>query len=78
MRKISYLAPASAAVHLLSFVLMLYQVEPFYTFFFQLAWWSYILVLAGLNESRHGNAVLLRGRGELFWLAGISVGAWLG
>ncbi|UCF38245.1 MAG: hypothetical protein JSU96_05180, partial [Acidobacteriota bacterium] len=47
-------------------------------FFFQLAWWSYILVLAGLNESRHGNAVLLRGRGELFWLAGISVGAWLG
>lgn len=49
---------AAAAVWLVSFVLMLRRVEPFYTQFYSIAWWCYILLLAVRNERRVGASLL--------------------
>ncbi|HEY3131824.1 MAG TPA: hypothetical protein VGL91_20380 [Acidobacteriota bacterium] len=43
---------AAPLVLLVSFLLMLRRVEPFYTNFYSIAWWCYILWLASRNELR--------------------------
>ena len=52
-RILMFLAPAAWVV---SFALMLNRTEPFYTHFYSIAWWCYILLLASLNEIRAGDS----------------------
>ncbi len=47
-----FLSFAAPLVLLVSFLLMLSRVEPFYTNFYSIAWWLYILWLASRNELR--------------------------
>ncbi|HEY2932556.1 MAG TPA: hypothetical protein VGK99_12500 [Acidobacteriota bacterium] len=46
------LAFLASIAWLVSFWLMLNRTEPFYTHFYSIAWWCYILLLASLNEIR--------------------------
>ena len=53
-------------------------VEPIPTWYYHLAWWSYIVGIDGLNK-RLGGRSLLRDRPRHFlWLAGVSVLWWTG
>jgi hypothetical protein len=51
-------------------------VEPFLAWYYQWAWWSFILAADGLNRRLSGRS-LLRGEPRRFlWLAGVSVALW--
>lgn len=50
MIKFKVLMVGAALLHLLSFILMLWNIEPFYTFFYQLAWWTFILFISAINH----------------------------
>ena len=65
------------ALHLVFFVLMLRGVEPFHTFFYLFAWWTFIPVIGAINAGRGGNSLIFGKRGQLAWLAGFSVVVWL-
>ncbi len=64
-------------IHALSFCLMLHQVEPAYTNFYTLAWWTYIVFLAGVNHLRGRNSLLLDNRREFIWVFFYSILVWL-
>ncbi|HXK59457.1 MAG TPA: hypothetical protein PLP42_06125 [Acidobacteriota bacterium] len=49
----------AAIVHVISFLLMLQQVEPFYSYFYSIAWWTYIFFAAGINHIRANNSLIL-------------------
>ena len=66
-----------AAVHVIAFALMLLRVEPVLTFFYGLAWWSYIALIGGWNSTRAANSLLYERRGELLSFALLSVPVWL-
>jgi hypothetical protein len=48
-------------------VLSLAQVAWARTWFYQFAWWGYILLVDGVIQARQGNS-LIRDRGKVFWL----------
>lgn len=58
MIKFKALMVVVALLHLSSFFLMLWNVEPFYTFFYQLGWWSYIIFIAALNHLQARNSLI--------------------
>jgi len=50
--------------------------EPFHTWFFSFAWWSYILMIDGWVYRRRGESLLLTFPGRFFFLAAWSVVLW--
>jgi hypothetical protein len=64
-------------LHLVFFVLMLRGVEPFHTFFYLFAWWTFIPVVGAINDKRGGNSLVFGANRQLVWLAGYSVVVWL-
>ena len=46
------------ALHVIFFVLMLMGVEPFQTFFYLFAWWTFIPVIGAINAQRGGNSLI--------------------
>ena len=71
------LAGAAIVTHVVTFVLMLYGKEPFSTYFYIFAWWTYIVVLSSFNHSRGRNSLLLDTPGEFLWIFFYSTPVWL-
>lgn len=64
-------------VLLLSHVCMFLKIEPFFTWFYLFAWWSYIIIIDSIIFRLNGNS-LIRSRGkEIFVLSIWSVVFWL-
>ena len=51
-------------------------VEPFVSWYYQWAWWSYILVVDALNRRLSGHSLLRDEPRRFLWLAGVSVALW--
>ena len=51
--------------------------EPFYTWFYCFSWWSYILVIDGMNRAMEGESLLLDHTGDFAYVTFCSVGVWL-
>jgi hypothetical protein len=51
-------------------------VEPFLAWYYQWAWWSYVLAADGLNRRLSGRSLLRDEPRRFLWLAGASVGLW--
>jgi len=64
-------------LHLLAFLLMALKIEPFLTFFYGLAWWSYLATIGAVNSVQGGNSLLFERRPQLVRLALLSVPVWL-
>ena len=67
----------SIFIHTLALVLTLRHVEPFYTDFYSLAWWTYIFFLAGINHLRARNSLFLDHPREAIWIFLYSTPVWL-
>ncbi len=65
------------ALHVIFFVLMLMGVEPFQTFFYLFAWWTFIPVVGAINTQRGGNSLILGASQQLAWVTGYSLLVWL-
>ena len=50
--------------------------EPFLDWYYQWAWWSYILAADGLNRRLAGRSLLRDEPCRFLWLAGVSVAVW--
>ncbi|MGQ9509075.1 MAG: DUF4332 domain-containing protein [Thermodesulfobacteriota bacterium] len=61
----------------LSEFLLFRKVDPFYSWFYCFAWWSYILIIDGVVYSLKGNSLLINRRREFFLLIPFSVFIWL-
>jgi len=64
-------------IHTVSFLLMLKQVEPFYSCFYSIAWWTYIFFLAAINHLRAGNSLIFDRPREALWAFLFSTTLWL-
>jgi Domain of unknown function (DUF4332) len=51
-------------------------VEPFLAWYYQWAWWSYVLAADGLNRRLSGRSLLRDEPRRFLWLAGVSVALW--
>jgi len=74
------LRPVAIVLPLLVFVAatvgMAALVEPFISWYYQWAWWSYILVVDGLNRRLGGHSLLRDEPRRFLWLAVLSVALW--
>ena len=77
MRHTRLIVGLGVALHLIFFVLMLRGVEPFHTFFYLFAWWTFLPVIGAINAERGGNSLIFGANRQLAWLAGYSVVVWL-
>ena len=77
MRHARLLIGLGIALHAVFFALMLMGVEPFHTFFYLFAWWTFIPVIGVINAGRAGNSLIVGPNQQLAWLAGFSVIVWL-
>ena len=77
MRHTRLIIGLGVALHLIFFVLMLRGVEPFHTFFYLFAWWTFLPVIGAINAERGGNSLVFGANRQLVWLAGYSVVVWL-
>lgn len=77
MTRYSLLLLLGVLFHLGSFLLMVLGIEPFYSFFYILAWWTYLLVLSCLNHQLKRNSLLFDRTVEFLWMFCFSVLAWL-
>lgn len=66
-----------ALVHVAAFIFTLLEIEPFYTFFYMWAWWTYILALSLINHHRGRNSLLIDQPREFLWVFTYSVVVWL-
>ena len=62
---------------LLSEVLHFKKVDPFYSWFYCFAWWSYILIMDAIIYRLKGNSLLLNRTGEFFLMIPWSIFVWL-
>ena len=62
---------------LFAVVMLILDVEPFSSWFYCFAWWSYILVIDSIVFKRTGQSLLLRRTGEFLFLLPISVVIWV-
>lgn len=67
----------ASGILLASEVLMFRRIEPFYSWFYSFAWWSYILIIDSLIYLRKGNSLILSRTGEFFLLILWSVVIWV-
>ncbi|MBW2645561.1 MAG: hypothetical protein JRE23_05190 [Deltaproteobacteria bacterium] len=58
-------------------VLMLKKIEPFATWFYSLAWWSYILIVDSIIYKKKGNSLILSRTGSFLVMILWSVFIWL-
>jgi len=56
---------------------MLAHVEPFHTFFYLFAWWTYLPVIGAINHRKSGRSYVIGGRWQLVWLCSCSLVVWL-
>jgi hypothetical protein len=63
--------------HVIFFGLMLADVEPFHTFFYLFAWWTYLPVIGAINYRKSGHSYVLARDYQLPQLAGVSIIVWL-
>jgi hypothetical protein len=77
MNRILVFIGTAVALHVTSFILMLSQVEPFYTFFYSLSWWTFILAVAGINHLKSRNSLLFDSPREFLWVFFYSTLVWL-
>jgi hypothetical protein len=77
MRHTRLIIGLGVALHVVFFVLMLRGVEPFHTFFYLFAWWTFLPVIGAINAERGGNSLVFGANRQLAWLAGYSVVVWL-
>lgn len=71
------LVAVSALVFVLALVGLFGRVEPFTSWFFVFAWWSYIFALDGLTYLRRGSSILLSRPRAFFLLLPWSTAFWL-
>jgi len=62
---------------LLSEFLLFEKVDPFYSWFYSFAWWSYILIIDAIIYRLRGNSLLLSRTKELFLMIPWSIFVWL-
>jgi hypothetical protein len=62
---------------ILAEIMMLRGIEPFVSWFYCFAWWSYILICDSLIYKIEGNSLLMSRTKEFFLLMPWSVGVWL-
>ena len=62
---------------ILSEILLLKKIEPFYSWFYCLAWWSYIFAVDGIIYWRKGNSLIVNRRKEFLLMIPWSVFIWL-
>jgi hypothetical protein len=67
----------AVSIHAASFLLMLKEVEPFYSWFYSIAWWTYIFFLAAVNHLRAGNSLIFDRPREGLWAFAFSAMLWL-
>ncbi len=77
MQRIRLFIGLGVALHLLFFALMLQGVEPFQTFFYLFAWWTFIPVVGAINARRGGNSLIFGASQQLAWVTGYSLLVWL-
>lgn len=65
------------ALHGLAFLLMARGVDPVPTFFYPLAWWTYIWAISAVNSRLGANSLLFERRAELWRMALLSIPLWL-
>ena len=58
MTRVRWVMVAAALAQLLAFLAMPCRIEPIYTHFSSIAWWTYIVFIAGFND-RQGNSYLM-------------------
>jgi len=58
-------------------IFMLQRVEPFASWFYPLAWWSYIFIVDGIIFRIQGNSLILSRRREFLVMVPWSVTFWL-
>jgi hypothetical protein len=56
---------------------MLRGIEPFSTYFYGFAWWTYIVFISGINHLRGKNSLLLDNPREFLWVFLFSTPVWL-
>src|SRR4030043_2401690 len=64
-------------VLVVSWILHFQKVEPFYSWFYSFAWWSYILAIDGVIFYRKGNSLILSRTKEFFLMIPWSIFIWL-
>ena len=77
MRRVTLLISLGIALHVVFFVLMQMGVEPFQTFFYLFAWWTFIPVIGVINAQRAGNSLIIGASQQLAWVTGCSLIVWL-
>jgi hypothetical protein len=77
MRRVRLIIGLGVALHVFFFVLMRLGVEPFKTFFYLFAWWTFIPVIGAINAQRGGNSLIFGGSGQLVRVTGYSLIVWL-
>ena len=68
---------AGAGVLVISQILMAADIRPFTTWFYALAWWSYIFIVDNLVYIRRGNSLWMNRRSEFLLLIPMSVAFWM-
>lgn len=76
-RKSRSILAAGVGLQGLFFILLLFRVEPFYSFFYFIAWWTYILLLAYWNRSVGGDSRVFAGFPVFLWVFFCSNLIWL-
>jgi len=62
---------------LLSEILHFKKIDPFYSWFYSFAWWSYILTIDGIIHRLKGNSLIANRRKEFFLMIPWSIFIWL-
>ena len=62
---------------LLSEILHFRKIDPFYSWFYCFAWWSYILIIDGIIHRLKGNSLILNRTKEFFLMIPWSIFIWL-
>lgn len=77
MKLVRVVIALAATMHVASFLLMLRQVEPFYSYFYSIAWWTFIFFLAGFNHLKAGNSLIFDRPQDGLWIFLFSAPLWL-
>jgi len=77
MKRAKVVMALAVAIHVASFLLMLREVEPFYSWFYSIAWWTYIFLLAAANHLKAQNSLIFDKPREAVWVFLFSTTLWL-
>ena len=72
-----WLIGVGVLTHVIFLGLMLAHVEPFHTFFYLFAWWTYLPVIGAVNYRKSGRSYVIGGWWNLVGLCGCSLIVWL-